>query len=137
MRFAAALGKFERCERFAQAVTRGAKTDAFDRLWLRLEQVWVRDVARGDVNARDHDAHAELAHVPEPRDEFGGQANAAMRGGTARKVALVHSNARPGQSVHVVHRCVVVEIGPVPAVLLDYAEDASRRRIAGGTGGYR
>ena len=42
----------------------------------------------------------------------------------------MHGDARPGDPLHEIHRRVVIEIGAVPAILLDDAEHAGRRRMA-------
>jgi hypothetical protein len=48
----------------------------------------------------------------------------------ARNHALMHGDARPGDPLHEKHRRVVIEIRAVPAILLDDAEHAGRRRMA-------
>src|SRR3954471_18276513 len=60
-----------------------------------------------------------------------------MRRGNTRQVTLMHRNARPGEAVHEIHRRIVVEIGMMPAVLLDDAEEAGWRRMARSAGGNR
>src|SRR5438874_4611409 len=54
-----------------------------------------------------------------------------MRGRPSGYNALVHGHARPGDPLHEEHGSIAIEIGAMPAILLDDAEHASRSRMAG------
>ena len=116
--------------------------------WLRLgcgrrrllerrfagEQRRMAEGLRHHVLIGDHDPHAEFCGPPQPRGEFARQANAAVRGRNAGQNALVHGDARPRQPLHEKHRRVVIKVRAVPAVLLDDAEHAGRRRVVAAAG---
>ena len=53
-----------------------------------------------------------------------------MRRRAVRNHALVHGHPRPGDPLHEVHRGVAIDVGVVPAILLDDAEHAGRRRMS-------
>src|SRR5262249_26402510 len=54
----------------------------------------------------------------------------AVRCRRVRDHAFVHGDTGPGDPLHEIHRRVVIDIGAVPAILLDDAEHPGRRRMA-------
>src|SRR5882757_2475462 len=80
----------------------------------------------------DH-AGAKLGDGPQLLGERLGQPNAAVRGWMVRNNALMQCQAGPGDPLHEIHWRVVIYIGAMPAVLLDYAEHAGRCCVAGCT----
>ena len=97
----------------------------------------MREVDRGELVVSHDDAYAEVGDGPQLLGEVMRHANAAVRGRITRQHAFVQRDPRPGDALHVRHRRIAVEIGVVIAVLLDDAEDARRRRMAGHAGGDR
>ena len=94
----------------------------------------MRDLGGPDLILRDDHARADAGHAPQALREFARQPDAAVRRRIAGQPALVHRHARPGDALHVGHRRVAVEVGAVMQVLLDHAEHALRRRMAGHAG---
>src|SRR4029453_10162647 len=97
----------------------------------------MREFDRSEVVVSHDDSYAEIGDGPQLLGEVVRHANAAMRGRIARQHAFVQRHPGPGDALHVWHRRIAVEVGPVVAVLLDDAEDARRRRTAGHAGGDR
>src|SRR5262249_42741119 len=128
----AELRQFERIESAAYRLGRtGLRfTLRLGRLALDREQVLVRNRNRRDVAVGDDDAHAELGDAPHLPGERAREADAAVRCRRVRDHAFVHGDTRPGDPLHEIHRRVVIDIGAVPAILLDDAEHPGRRRMA-------
>ena len=74
------------------------------------------------------------------REQVGGklarQPDTAMGSGMVGHMALMQSNARPGEPLHVGHWRVGVDVGPVMAALFHHGEDALRRIVTRLAGGY-
>ena len=96
--------------------------------FLRHQQR-MRESGRRDRTRRDDDARAHPGPVPHLHGKRHRHADAAVRRRIARQYAGVQRNARPGDALHVRHRCAAVDVGAVHLVLLDDAEHAHRGRM--------
>ncbi len=96
---------------------------------LLRHQQRMREGGRRDRTRRDDDARAHPGPVPHLHGKRHRHADAAVRRRIARQYAGVQRNARPGDALHVRHRCAAVDVGAVHLVLLDDAEHAHRGRM--------
>ena len=94
----------------------------------------MRDRAGDDLVLRDDHARADPGDAPQALRELARQPDAAVRGRIAGQPAFMHRDARPGDPLHIGHRRGAVEVRAVMQVLLDHAEHALRRRVAGHAG---
>ena len=97
----------------------------------RLEEIWVLDQRRNGPIARDDHVIADAGDVKELGREGIGEPDAAMRGGIARDDTGVERGARPGDPVHPRHRRAAINVGMMPALLLDDRERAEEGRMGG------
>src|SRR6516164_7500745 len=96
----------------------------------------MREAGRScDLAWRDEHPRAHLGPVPHLHRKRRRHANAAMRRRITRQNARMHGDTGPGDALHVGHRRATVDVRMMEFVLLDDAENAHRRRMAGHTGG--
>ena len=85
--------------------------------------------------ARRHDdARAHLGPAIHLHRERHRHSDTAMRRRIARQYAGMHRNTRPRDPLHERHRCAAVDVGMMQLLLLDHAEGAHRRQMAGHAG---
>ena len=104
------------------------------RLGRELEQARVLDRLRRKRCTCHDDARAQLRQAPQLPGEGPGKSDAAVRGRVVRDHALVHRHPGPGDPLHVIHGRVAVDVGMMPAILLDDAENPLRSGVTGRTG---
>ena len=84
----------------------------------RIEHRGLRKIDGRDSLSHYQHAHSEIRELIKLFGKFIWQAHAAMRCRTARQFAGVQRNTRPGNSLHIGHRRIVIEIGVVILLLL-------------------
>src|SRR4029450_5339839 len=86
---------------------------------------------RHDPILRQDDVLADIRHPKQFRREGEGEPDAAVRSRIARHDAGMKCGSRPGHPLHPWHRRATEEIGMMVARLLEDAEHAGSRVVAG------
>ena len=92
---------------------------------------------RRHLAGRYDDARAHLGPAVHLHRERHRHPDTAMRRRIARQHAGMHRDTRPGDPLHERHRGAAIDVGMMQLLLLDHAEGAHRRRMAGHAGGNR